>query len=71
MYNNGTDYSRCGSYYTRSPIDIVSTQASLIEYFGYMFPGREINQYGIYKDYYVDKYEGVRPGITINVPTEN
>ena len=71
MYNNGTDYSRCGSYYTRSPIDFVSTQASLIEYFGYMFPGREINQYGIYKDYYVDKYEGVRPGITINVPTEN
>ena len=70
MYS-GTDYSRCGSYYTRSPIDFVSTQASLIEYFGYMFPGREINQCGIYKDYYVDKYEGVRPGITINVPTEN
>ncbi len=71
MYS-GTDYSRCGSYYTRSPIDKVSTQASLVEYWGSLFSGREgDNTYGIYKDYYVDKYEGVRPGITINVPTEN
>jgi uncharacterized repeat protein (TIGR02543 family) len=71
MYDR-TDYSRCGTYYTRSPIDKVSTQASLVEYWGSLFSGREgDNTYGIYKDYYVDKYEGVRPGITINVPIEN
>ncbi len=70
-YMNTGTYNGCSSYYTRSPIGSYSNQASFIYYYGAIFEGKAEDSTGIYPSYLVNRLNGVRPGITINIPLEN